>query len=113
MFDHPDWKVRISETLNPFMVRMHIFRQDYSGRAQLVTGWDEQGQPTVEDLDPNTISPFPGFIVPRSVADVIRQGLEPVKDRKGEVDAVREALQVERGRVQRLLEAAVNSIGAH
>jgi hypothetical protein len=99
-----DWKYTVREGWDPVSVRLFIHRSTGDDRTLLITGWTETGTPEVTTLAGYETSDFQGFVIPYEVGKLLLAAQQPVKDRKGELDAVNEALQVERARVQLIIE---------
>lgn len=101
-----EWKAHVAWDLVPTMDarRVLVYRPLAADRVEVVTGFEADGRPVTEQLDPAVVHDFRGLLLPAEAIQALAEAVKPGPS-QGEVARLEEALAVERRRVDDTLAA--------
>ena len=103
------WKVALVDDLIADGRRLIIYRHVGPGHVDVITGYTPDSIPIVDRHDPAQVLDFRGFLMPYDALDALAEALKPGPT-AGELARLTDALDVERDRVDRVLDATVDAV---
>lgn len=98
-----EWRAHVTDDFMQYGRRVHLARPAGPGMVDVVTGFREDGTPTIDRFSNDVNVDAPGFLLPQDALEALVEKVKP-GPASGELGALREALKVERDRIDRLLD---------